>query len=192
MVRFANGTCEHVAIFRNPQADDGGWGDLPTLPERGWAGSIDNSQLEKEAPIRVEWSAARATYDVRGKRELGEVAKVEAVLDPWSPVVLTRTPSPIPPLRVEVPGQVQVGEVVAVTLRDEAPLPAGTIRVVRLELVGPEGNTYEVYSRNVRVESTPHREDFHLAYNDPRGPWQLKALDVATGRGVQASFTLGA
>ena len=30
VVRFANGGYEHVAVFRNPQFDDGGWGDLPT------------------------------------------------------------------------------------------------------------------------------------------------------------------
>ena len=31
IVRFANGDCEQVAMFRNPQTDDGGWGAYPKL-----------------------------------------------------------------------------------------------------------------------------------------------------------------
>jgi len=32
VVRFANRTYEHVAVFRNPQFDDGGWENSPTQP----------------------------------------------------------------------------------------------------------------------------------------------------------------
>ncbi len=192
VVRFANGACEHVAIFRNPQLDDGGWDDLPTLPERGWAGAIDNSFLEKEAPITILWPAAMPTYDVRAQRDLGETAKVEAMLDPWSPIVLTRSPKPIPELRVQVPEQVRAADVLAVTLRDDTPLPEGTARVVRLELVAPSGRRYELYARNVRVTATPHLERVPLARNDPEGTYQVRALDVMTGRTVTASLTVRA
>src|SRR5256884_8348980 len=82
IVRFANGACEHVAIFRNPQFDDGGWGSLPTLPERGWAGEIENSLLEKEAAGANSSSAPLPTYDAAAKRALGGTATGEAVLGP--------------------------------------------------------------------------------------------------------------
>jgi|GEM_PF-1191616 len=190
IVRFANGACEHVAVFRNPQLDDGGWDDLPTLPERGWAGAIDNSALEKETHVTIVWPVAMPTYDVRGKRDLGETAKVEATLDPWSPIVLTRSPRAIAELHVEVPEQVRAGDVLAVTLRDESPLPEGTARVVRLEFVAPGGRTYELYARNLRVEATPHVERVPLARNDPEGGWRVHALDVMTGRASEASFTV--
>ena len=190
IVRFANGGCEHLAIFRNPQRDDGGWGDLPTLPERGWAGEIDNSLLEKEAQVTITWPVALPTYDVRGKEDLGEVAKVQKVLDPWSPLVLTRSPQHLPQLRVEAPEQVRAGAQLAVALRDEAPGPAGSFRIVRLELVTPEGRPIGIYSRNVKVEATPHIERFALAYNDPEGKWQVNSLDLMTGRAVEAAFTV--
>ena len=192
IVRFANGACEHVAIFRNPQLDDGGWDDLPTLPERGWAGAIDNSFLEREAPVTIVWPAPMPTYDVRAQRDLGETAKVEAVLDPWSPIVLTRSPKPIPELRVDVPPQVRAGDLLAVTLRDETPLPEGTARVVQLEFVTPGGHGYAPYARNVRVEATPHVERVPLARNDAEGSWRVHALDVMTGRAAEAPFTVHA
>jgi hypothetical protein len=188
VVRFSNGSCEQVAIFRNPQFDDGGWGNLPTAPERGWAGKIDNTLLESEAHVTVTWPAAQQAYDVRGRRDLGETAKVEAVLDPWSPLVITRSPKPISELRVQVPEQVQAGAPLVVTLLDNAPVPEGTSRVVRLEFVTPAGSAYDLYSRNILVKATPHVERFDLALNDPAGQWQLSAHDVMTRRVVQATF----
>ncbi len=190
VVRFANGAYEHVAVFRNPQFDDAGWGDLPTMPEREWAGSIDNSLLERDAQITLTWRTAMLTYDVRGKRELGEAARAQMLLGPWSPLVVTRAPQPVPPLRVETPVEVQAGNPLVVTLRNEVPLPEGTFRVVRLEFVTPEGQAYDPYARNVRLESTAHQERFDLAHNDPLGRWQLKAYDLITGRVVQTAFTL--
>ena len=189
-VRFANGAYEHVAIFRNPQFDDGGWGDLPTQAERGWAGPIDNSRLEKQAQITVAWPAGMATYDIRGRRDLGIIDKIQMTLDPWSPVVLTRAPKPIPVLRVEAPIEAQPGNPLLVTFRNESPLPEGAFRIVRLEFVKPDSKPYELYARNVRVESTPHLERLHLAYNDPQGRWQINAHDLITGRVARTEFTL--
>ncbi|HVH73044.1 MAG TPA: beta-galactosidase trimerization domain-containing protein, partial [Candidatus Dormibacteraeota bacterium] len=190
VVRFANGAYEHVAVFRNPQFDDGGWENLPTRPEREWAGAIDNSLLEKEVQATLAWSAPMATYDIRGGRDLGTVAKIQMTLDPWSPLVLTRAPQPIPKLRVESPAEAQPGRSLLVTLRNESPLPEGTFRIVRQEFLTPEGKPCELYGRNVRVESTPHLERFHLAYTDPRGRWKIKSHDLMTGRVEQSEFTL--
>ena len=191
VVRFANGAYEHVAVFRNPQFDDCGWGDLPTNPERGWAGSIDNSLLEKESQVTIAWQSAMSTYDVRGKRDLGATDKAEMTLEPWSPLILTRAPQPIPPLRVETPSKVEPASPLVITLRSEAPLPEGAFRVVRLELLTPEGQPYPLCARNVRVEATPHSERFNLAYNDPKGLWKVKAYDLVRGGAEEAGFMLG-
>ena len=189
VVRFANGAFEHVAIFRNPQFDDGGWGDLPTKPERGWAGSIDNSSLEKDAQVTLSWTSALPTYDIRGKRDLGETAKAQLLLDAWSPLVITRALKPVPPLRLQVPKEVQAGNPLVINLQSDALLPEGTFRVIRLEFTTPGGEPYDLYSRNVRVESPAHQERLDLAYNDPKGQWKLSAHDLVTGRVVPAAFT---
>lgn len=190
VVRFANGDYEHVAVFRNPQFDDGGWGNLPTRPEREWAGSIDNSLFEKEVQVTIAWPAAMPTYDIRGRRDLGTTAKIQMTLDPWSPLVLTRAPKPIPQLRVESTAEAQPRNPLILTLRNESPLPEGTFRIVRLELLTPDGKPCETYARNVRVESTPHLERFDLAYNDPKGRWKVNSHDLVTGQVAQTEFTL--
>ena len=190
VVRFANGAFEHVAVFRNPQFDDGGWGSLPTKTEREWAGSIDNSYLEKDAQVTISWPSALSTYDIRGKKDLGETGKVQLLLDAWSPLVLTRAPKVVPALRVEVPEGVQAGNPLIVTLRSDALLPEGTGRVIRFEFTTPGGELYDLYSRNVRVEAATHQERFDFAYNDPKGQWQLAAHDLVTGRVIPATFVL--
>jgi hypothetical protein len=189
VVRFANGAFEHVAIFRNPQFDDGGWGDLPTKPERGWAGSIDNAYLEKDAQVTVAWASALPTYDMRGKRDLGETAKVQLLLDAWSPLVITRAPKAVPPLRMEVPEEVQPGNPLIIKMQSDALLPEGTFRVIHLEFTTPGGEPYDLYARNVRMKSPVRQERFDLAYNDPKGQWKVSAHDLITGRVAQTTFT---
>jgi hypothetical protein len=190
VVRFANGAYEHVAIFRNPQFDDGGWGSYPTCKAPGWAGEIDNAFFETPAPATINWSDSMHTYDVRARQEIGLTAKYQTVLDPWSPLVFSRTPAPVPQLRVETPEQLQAGNPLTMTLRDENPLPEATFRVLRLEFFTPDGRAYELYSRNVLVKSTPHTERFFFAHNDPKGRWQARVRDVMTGRPQDVPFKL--
>jgi hypothetical protein len=190
IVRFANGPYEHVAIFRNPQFDDGGWGSYPTSKAPGWAGEIDNTFLETPAQVTIHWSDLMCTYDVRARQEIGLTAKYQTVLDPWSPLVFSRTPAPVPRLHIDAPEQLQAGNPLTVTLRDESLLPEATFRVVRLEFFMPDGRAHELYSRNVLVRSTPHRERFFFAWNDLKGRWQMRIRDVMTGRAQDIPFKL--
>ncbi len=191
IVRFANGPYEHVAIFRNPQFDDGGWGDYPTEKAGEWAGPINNSFLEEPAQITISWSGSMHAYDIRGRQDIGKAVSYKATLQPWSPLTLTRAPEPIPQFRIDVPEQVQAGTPLTITLTDEASLPEGTFRVVRLEFLTPAGQPYKLYARNVLIKSTPHTSTVAFAHNDAPGLWLLKARDVMTGRAVERAFTVG-
>lgn len=190
VVRFANGAYEHVAIFRNPQFDDGGWGDYPTEKAGEWAGQISNTFLEEPAQITVSWPGSMHTYDIRGRKNLGEAAKHPAILEPWGPLTLTRAPQSVPQYSIDAPEQVRAGTPLTLTLREEGSLPEGTFRVVRLEFFTPAGQPYELYAQNVLVKSTPHTATVCLAHNDPPGRWSLKARDVMTGQVLERAFTL--
>jgi hypothetical protein len=190
IVRFANGSYEHVAIFRNPQFDDGGWGDYPTEKAGEWAGQISNSLLEEPAQVTISWSGSMHTYDIRGRQDVGEAASHKAMLQPWSPLTFTRAREPVPQFRIDAPEQVQAGTPLAITLTDEASLPEGTFRIVRLEFFTPAVQAYELYARNVLIKSMPHTATVSLAHNDTPGRWLLKARDVMTGRAVERAFTV--
>lgn len=188
IVTFSNGQVEHVAIFRNPQFDDGGWEDHPTMTAPGWAGRIDNSLFEKEAEVAIEWRAPRQCYDVRSRRALGETAVHKTTLSPWEPLIFTRSPQPIPELRVAIKPQVRAGAMLDVTLTNELGGGGPAFRVVRLEFETPSGGLYELYARNLLLRSASHTEHIPLACNDPKGRWRAHIRDVATGQSQELFF----
>jgi hypothetical protein len=188
-VTFTNGGIEHVAIFRNPQFDDGGWMDFPMLPEAEWSGSIDNAVLEEPAEIEVQWGDARHTYDVRARKQLGATAKQRATLSPWEPLVYTRAAQPIPELQAELPESVRAGDPLKLSFTNAAPLPEGTFRIVRAEFTTPSGESYGLYARNLKFEGA-HTETIPLAHNDPKGRWRVNIHDVMTGQVTERAFTV--
>lgn len=192
VVVYSNGDCEHVAVFRNPQFDDGGWGSFPSMEAREWAGSIDNSLLEKEAGVRLVWEEERQTYNVRQRKDMGPVKSLEAMLEPWSPLVFTRSRQPLPEFRLDVPAEIKAGETLNIIVHDAAPLPEGTARLVRIEIEDPSGKTCDLYSRNLLIHATPFREGVPLAFNDPTGRWKVRAHDVMAGKMVETQFTVAA
>ncbi|MGH9327780.1 MAG: hypothetical protein ACRD2B_14015, partial [Terriglobia bacterium] len=190
IVRFANGACEHVAIFRNPQFDDGGWGNFPTSSAPGWAGRIDNSLFEMQANVTIDWGHTAQTYDVRGRKDLGSTPKTQIVLEPWTPLVFTRAANPLPPLQVELPAEIRAGAPLRIRVKNAAFLPDGTFRVVRLEFATPQGEPYPLYARNLLLKSTPQTELVPLARNDPAGRWKLIVREVMTGSTLEKPFTV--
>jgi glycosyl hydrolase family 42 (putative beta-galactosidase) len=190
VVMFANGACEHVTIFRNPQFDIEGLGDYPGIRIGGSDEGIDNSRFEQPAEVSVEWPAVRNTYDVRGREDLGAIRTRKATLDPWRPLIFTRSEQPIPKLNLAVAREDSPGRALRVTLTSEGAAPEGTLRVIRLEIETPAGKAYDLYSRNVLVRATPHTERVPLAYNDPEGRWRVRAHDLITGQPLEATFDL--
>ena len=197
IVRFSNGGSEQVGIFRNPQTDDGGFGAYPKLLsdsnvpdiDPNLSVNIDNSLLEKEEEVTIEWTGSGQTYDVRGRKDLGQTNTVKTKLDPWSALVFTRSQRPLPSLKVEVRGA-HAGAMAEVVLTGEGSLPDGTFRVVHLEFRTPAGESYELYARNVMLHSSPYVERIPFAVNDPKGNWKLSAHDLATGQVAEVPFEL--
>jgi hypothetical protein len=197
IVRFSNGGAEQVGIFRNPQTDDGGFGAYPKLLadsnvpdiDPNLSVNIDNSLLEKEEEVTIEWTSPGQTYDVRARKDLGKTSTVKTKLDPWSALVFTRSQQPLPSLKVEVRGA-HAGAMAEVVLTGEGSLPDGTFRVVHLEFRTPTGESYELYARNVMLHSSPYVERIPFAVNDPKGNWKVVAHDLATGQVAEIPFEL--
>jgi len=190
IVIFKNGVCEEVAIFRNPQLDDGGWGSYREKKSnwRDWTTDADNSVFEKEAAVTIEWESAIPTYDVRGKRDIGAIVSCKAILDPWEPLIFSRTPVALPKFHLAASPECSAGSSVEITLTTDGAHPEGTVRIVRLEFKDPSGNVLEFYSQNVMVSALPHTLRIPIAFNDPVGSWNVHGLDLMSGQSLQASF----
>ena len=190
VVVFENGACDHVAAFRNPQFDIEGLGDYEHVKPGDSGEDVDNTFLETPAEVGVEWPSAMPTYDVRRRADLGTIQAYRTTLDPWWPLIFTRSSQPLPKLRLELPGAVSAGSHLEVKLLNEGSVPEGTRRVVRLELEGPDGRPCELYSRNSLFNAKSHVEIFSLAYNDAKGRWRIRGHDLATGQVMEGAFSL--
>ena len=190
VVVFENGGCEHVAVFRNPQFDVEGLGDYAPIKPGDSGEDVDNTFLEKAAQVSLEWPSPLPTYDVRRRQDLGAIQTYKTTLDPWWPLIFTRSPEPLPKLRLNTADKLPASRHLQVQLVNEGSLPAGTLRVVRLELDRPDGHPYELYSRNALLTSSSHVETIPLAHNDEKGEWRIRARDIATGQAIDSSFIL--
>lgn len=199
VVRYANGDCEQIAIFRNPQYDNAGWGIYPKEKFTPIVNSpliddvedaIDNSLLEKEEEVTIEWTEDCQTYDVRGRKYLGKIRSFKATLNPWEPLVYTCAPYPLPPLRVAMGSGTRAGDTAEVSVTSDSFGPTGGARVVHLEFQTPTGASYELYARNLLVKTLPHVERIPFAFNDPKGKWKVTAHDLMTGQSVETAFAL--
>ena len=190
VVVFENGSCRQVAIFRNPQLDDGGWGSYRQKKSnwRDWTTDADNSAFEKEEAITIEFGETLPTYDVRARKDLGTVRVCKATLSPWEPLFLTRAPHPLPKLELALPSVCSPGSELLLTLSSSETQPEGTVRVVRLELRGPSEEPYELYSNNVILTSLPDTVRIPMAFNDPPGTWSVQGFDLISGQSLLGSF----
>ncbi|MGA8185440.1 MAG: hypothetical protein WB819_17565, partial [Terriglobia bacterium] len=151
---------------------------------------IDNSLLEKTAKVHLVWGEAAQTYDIRQRKDLGSGKSLDATLDPWSPLLLTRSAQPLPEFRLDDPGEIKAGQTLGIIVHNDALLPEGTSRLVSIEIDDPSGKNYGIYSRNLLVRSTPFREFIPIAFNDPTGRWKIRARDVMTGQSVEKPFSV--
>ena len=156
----------------------------------GWAGRIDNSFLEKEAEVAIEWKTSSQCYDVRTGRDLGVMLAHKTILSPWEPLVFTRSPQPVPKLRAEITPEVKAGAIAALTFTNESAVQDSMFRVVRLDFETPSGEIYELYARNLLLRSASHTERIPLACNDPKGRWRVHIRDIATGQSQEVSFVV--
>jgi hypothetical protein len=192
IVVFQNGEVEHVAIFRNPQLDDGGWGSYRVKKSewRDWTTDADNSAFEKREEVTIEWPASKSTYDVRAKKDLGSLTSYKATLSPWEPLVYTRSSRLLGQMRMAISAQQPVGSPVTITFASEEQMPEKTVRVVRVEVLKPSGEIYSTYSQNLTIASLPYKIAQPTAFNDPLGTWTVRGVDVMTGQAFDGKFSL--
>jgi hypothetical protein len=188
IVFFENGAAEHVAVFRNPQFDAEGLGDYAGWRKGESGEDVDNSCFESSVEVTLEFADSRATYDIRHRSDLGFLKQYQCTLDPWHPVLLTRSSQPLPHLRITAPQKVSAGGHLELRVTTEGPAAGALVRPVQLEFARPDGRAYDLYTRSCLLRGESRLEVIPLAWNDPHGRWRAHAHDVATGQTLEEEF----
>ncbi|MDR3439936.1 beta-galactosidase [Telmatospirillum sp.] len=150
------------------------------------ASAVPSPSAAGDRALRVSLPAASCIYDVRGKSDLGCRREFEVTLNPFEPVILALSPTPIVPLSISVPDVGRPGETVEIKIARQGDLM--TTGIVHIDVLDPTGQPVSYYSGNLKTSGGMVRKDLPLAQNEQLGEWSILVTDVLTGRQQNVLF----
>ncbi len=148
-VRWRNGEYQIVALFRK-----GGEEEKATVV------------LPKDAYV----------YDLRHHKHFGPTRRFPTVIHPNRPTFFVVTPAALsPPQATPAAASVHRGAAARLALR--APGARG-LHAFRLRVTRPDGRRADWLDRVVLVDAKPVTAVLPIAYNDPRGKWTVRVIDL--------------
>jgi len=135
--------------------------------------------------VAIEFPRRAHVYDVRARKYLGNVRVLRTELKPARARLFALIPERISAVRVVVPRRVRPGEAFEVKAEYGARTRYG--RVLRLDVLGPDGKPRTLYGQNLFSLDGRFATRVPLALNDPEGQWTVLVRDVATGVNATAS-----
>jgi hypothetical protein len=161
---FTNGGTTIIALQRD--ADD------PTAPG---------------GHVRVTLPRPSFVYDLRARKDLGQIAALDVPLDAIEPTLLSITPIQPLPLRLDGPGRAALGRTIAFRIgtADNSPRSAA---VYHAAVTGPDGKAIPHYGGNLIAAKGEASLRIPIAVNDPVGRWKIELRDVADGRTAETTL----
>ncbi len=169
VVRFRNGEIEYVGIVKEDDIED-----------------------RETRQATILFPRESYVYDVRARRLLGHVARVETTITPGVPLLYALLPYSVDGLRLR-PDRRRYAGGKAVTLRIKLVTGAARLagdHVVRLEVTDPIGRARPHYAQNLLLSKPEVTARVRLALNDPAGEWTFTATDVVSGQAATARVTV--
>ncbi len=169
---FSNGGVRIVGLLSNPQL---------RVNELGPPDFKSNQRFEKVRQVTLTLPAPLHTYDLRHSKSLGLQTKLDITLDPYQPALYAFSATPVEPLRVAAPKELERGALatIAISIGDQS--PAAT-HVFHVELKNPEGKLAPHYTTNVVAANGKASYQWPTAVNDAPGAWTLTVKDALTGQ----------
>ncbi|MBM4044866.1 MAG: hypothetical protein FJ279_07120 [Planctomycetes bacterium] len=145
--------------------------------------------LKKDVAIDFPYRAH--VYDVRRNEYLGQVHTIKSEIAPARAKVFALLPYKVSEVSLTLdkkaynPGDAVSHEAKIVTSTGRA-----SMHCLRLELVGPDGQTPRHYSQNLLAQNGAHSGKILLSLNEKRGKWELTVKDIVSGVTGRRKFTV--
>lgn len=170
--RFQNGGVTLVGVLSNPQQ---------RVDELGPPEFKSNQRFDKPVSVRLKLPAEYYAYDVRRAKPLGRKTELAITIDPYEPVLLAFSATPLPALRVSSPRRIARGEIAHIALAYDGGPVAGK-PVVRVDVLDPSGRAMLDYSANVVLSGAAGEHPVPLAVSDAAGRWTVRVKDLLSGQ----------
>lgn len=144
----------------------------------------------KAEDVEIGLPGGSFVYEVRKNESLGECASIKTRLPPGDPKIYALLPYRVDGLTL-TPASAMVMAGTAAAF--DATLHASSGKTparhcLHMEVLDPEGKPMRHYARNLLTDDGHARVSVPLAINDPAGMWQVRVMDVATGRSANSSL----
>jgi hypothetical protein len=151
-----------------------------------WGSRVPASPAELTVQVRLR--ERPYVYDMRAGEFRARTEMVTATLTPYQPLVLALLPYKVEELTLS--GRVSGHDLtydLALIRREGG---STEDHIVRLELVGPDGQVQPTYSTFITAPAGRLTAQTRIGLDAPGGEWTLRATDVVTGLKAEATFTL--
>ena len=137
---------------------------------------------------------AKHVYDVKAGKYLGKLKEIEVAgrNDVQSAALFALQKERIKAVKLTAPKAAERGQPVTIACEVRAKGDFSCEgRVVRIKLCGPDGEKRVHYRRMAHLDKNGWgRASVQFAFNDPTGPWNVIATDIASGVNATAKLVL--
>ncbi|MBM4081364.1 MAG: hypothetical protein FJ278_16800, partial [Planctomycetes bacterium] len=154
-----------------------------------WFSPKKDTVAGEPAPARVALSAPRHVYDLRGRKHLGRVDRVDTRLRWGRASFFLAAPYQIGPLKVALSSP-RAGEAVTASITLGIPAGAKERYAVWVEVTDPLGQRPLWGRQVVLLEQGRGQVQFPVAHNDAPGAWRLTATELFSSQSAAASWTV--
>jgi len=142
-------------------------------------------------PARIGLSSAAHVYDLRARKYLGEVSRVDTELRWGRASFFAALPFRIGPLRVSLSTATPTpGQPVTVTLEVDVPAASPAKQAVYVEVLDPAGDRPLWGRQPVLLPGGKGSIELLPAFNDRPGEWTVRATELFSGQSAQATWTM--
>ncbi len=181
LVRFKEGGAHYLAVIRNPQARQGGLGEV--IQEKSVTGGAVAISLKLNQPRHV--------YESRSATYLGHTDTASGTLDSAAPLIFSALPYRVSALEIDAQETCAHGKRFQANIRLVAEgKPEWAKHVFRVRLHGPDGKERYDCKQNLVARNGQATYYYDTALNDLTGRWRLTVRDVATGLESSHRFML--
>jgi hypothetical protein len=140
--------------------------------------------------IVVHLNQPAHVYDIRNKKDLGDVSHFEIKAKPAVPELFGLTQGAIETIEVKAPSRAKLGTEVKVRLQLSGADSAKLDSVAHVDVFYPDGRKSAIYKNNCSISEGTGTFSFRPAINDPSGDWKIRITDVISGREKNVSINI--
>jgi len=189
---YRAGAADYFGIVRYPEV----LREAEDVPDAAYSVPIEGARASLEpddGTVFITFPERRHVYDVRARRYLGHIDRIETTLGYGDAGIYARLPYTVTGLEIDGPSSVSAGEAVSLGIQLAVSGDTGPgNHVAALRVYAPDGARCQHYESRVALPGGVGGATIPLALSDSAGTWRVVARDVATGTESERTFRVRA